>query len=221
MKTPTTLNLIQRTLTEQKLLPLFYHDDVSACENAIQACYEAGCRIFEFTNRGSHALANFTRLREKAAVRWPGMLLGVGTIQSVRHASDFQSTGADFLISPFMDRSIGEYCQEHTISYLPGCMTPSEIHVARQVGCSIVKIFPASVVTRDFMKAVKDIFPGMKYIVTGGITATQESMEHWVDQDVLAIGLGSQLFKKEWIKNGQWSAIRDQLKSLFPADRAD
>ncbi len=215
MASPITLNTIQKTLTEQQVLPLFYHDDLGVCELAVGTCYEAGCRIFEFTNRGDFALEHFVKLKELSGRRWPGLLMGVGTIQSVKQAQQFQAAGADFLISPFMDRSIGEYCQVHGIPYLPGCMTPSEIHVAQQSGCTLVKIFPASVVTRDFIRAVKDVFPDIHYVVTGGIAATRESVVHWVDKDVIAVGLGSQFFKKEWVNGGKWEEIREMLRGLY------
>ena len=45
-----------------KLLPLFYHDDVTVCENVLQALYNGGVRCVEFTNRGVHALPNFKHL---------------------------------------------------------------------------------------------------------------------------------------------------------------
>ncbi len=215
----TTIDILQRYLSEQKILPLFYHDDINVCIHAVDSCYKAGCRVFEFTNRGVSAYENFITLHQMLPGRWPSLILGVGTIQSVSDAQKFYDAGADFLISPFMDINIGQYCQQNTIPFIPGCMTPTEIHHAQEVGCSVVKIFPASVVTRDFVRAVKDVFPGVKYVVTGGVAATPESIAHWVDQDVLAIGGGSQLFKKEWINSGQWSELTKYLKDLYTAIR--
>lgn len=211
----TTIDIVQHYLGEQKILPLFYHDDIQVCMNAIDSCYQAGCRIFEFTNRGVNAYENFLQLRALLPGRWPSLILGVGTIQSVNDAQRFYKAGADFLISPFMDSNIGKYCEQNKIPFIPGCMTPTEIHLAREAGCSVVKIFPASVVTRDFIRAVKDVFPGLKYVVTGGVAATPESITHWVDEDVLAVGGGSQLFKKEWINAGQWSELTMHLKNLY------
>lgn len=215
MTEPTTIDIVHHYLGQQKILPLFYHDDFNICVHVIDSCYEAGCRIFEFTNRGAHALEHFSKLRALLAGRWPSLILGVGTIQSVSDAQRFHQAGADFLVSPFMDSNIGHYCLQHAIPFIPGCMTPTEIHQAKEAGCSIVKIFPASVVTRDFVRAVKDVFPGTKYVVTGGVAATNESIAHWVDDDVLAIGAGSQLFKKEWISTGQWPALTAHLKVLY------
>lgn len=211
----TTIDIVHHYLGQQKILPLFYHDDFNVCVHVIDSCYEAGCRIFEFTNRGVNAFANFSKLKELVPGRWPSLILGVGTIQSVSDAQRFHQAGADFLISPFMDSNIGHYCLQHAIPFIPGCMTPTEIHQAKEAGCSIVKIFPASVVTRDFVRAVKDVFPGTKYVVTGGVAATAESIAHWVDDDVLSIGAGSQLFKKEWISANQWPALTAHLKALY------
>lgn len=213
----TTIEILQHYLGEQKILPLFYHDDINVCIHAVNSCYQAGCRIFEFTNRGVNAYENFKILRTMVPSTWPSLILGVGTIKCVNDAEKFHHAGADFLISPFMDSNIAAYCRQNTIPFLPGCMTPTEIHNAQEAGCSVVKIFPASIVTRDFIRAVKDVFPRVKYIVTGGVSATPESIKHWIDEDVLAVGGGSQLFKKEWINTGKWSDLSTHLKGLYKA----
>ena len=49
-------------IRETGLVPVFYHPQKETAENAVKACYRAGVRIFEFTNRGDFAHEVFEHL---------------------------------------------------------------------------------------------------------------------------------------------------------------
>ncbi|MBS1738857.1 MAG: bifunctional 4-hydroxy-2-oxoglutarate aldolase/2-dehydro-3-deoxy-phosphogluconate aldolase, partial [Bacteroidetes bacterium] len=127
------------------LLPLFYHDDSSTCIAVMKALYEAGVRCVEFTNRGPLAIHNFKQLVQLRDAEMKGMLLATGTIKTPVQAKQFIDAGADFLISPYFDNAICEEVYQQKMCWIPGCMTPSEIHVAEKAGCKIIKLFPGNI----------------------------------------------------------------------------
>src|SRR5688500_18142532 len=93
-------------ISEQGLLPLFYHSDVQVCLDVTRALYAAGIRVIEFTNRGDQALQNFQAIVSAKNSDMKDLLLGAGTIRSSEQALAFMNTGADFLVSPVFDASV-------------------------------------------------------------------------------------------------------------------
>ncbi|UKJ07943.1 bifunctional 4-hydroxy-2-oxoglutarate aldolase/2-dehydro-3-deoxy-phosphogluconate aldolase [Solitalea lacus] len=206
-------NTIQE-LTKSKILPLFYHEDIEVCLKLLKACYDGGIRVVEFTNRGGNALQNFSQLRVHALERYPDMILGIGTIKNKAEAECFWKAGAAFIVSPAMDEETGIFCLEKELLWVPGCMTPTEINKAVQLGCSLIKLFPANALGVGFSKAMKDVFPDTKFIVTGGIEAKQAELDKWVDNNVIAMGLGSSLIKNDWIAANKYDEITRVLQEI-------
>jgi 2-dehydro-3-deoxyphosphogluconate aldolase/(4S)-4-hydroxy-2-oxoglutarate aldolase len=183
-----------RAIAHQGVLPLFYHSDADVCIRILSALYEAGIRVVEFTNRGPGALHNFGRMMQQS---FPDLMLGAGTIKTADEAQAFLDLGARFLVSPVFDAGVCDKAYLQKTLWVPGCMTPTEIHVARQAGCSLVKLFPAQVLGVSFLQAIRPLFAGMEFLATGGVLPTAESMGPWLKAGACAVGLGSQLVPAE------------------------
>jgi 2-dehydro-3-deoxyphosphogluconate aldolase/(4S)-4-hydroxy-2-oxoglutarate aldolase len=195
------------------LLPLFYHDDTTVCKNIVQALYNGGVRCIEFTNRGKNALVNFTQL---IAVKkdFPGLLLGIGTIKTSEQATAFIEAGADFLVSPIFDTAVADVAYIQKIAWIPGCMTPTEIHVAQQAGCKLIKLFPGNVLGPGYVEAIMPLFSGIRFVVTGGVEITKESLEKWIKSGVQGVGLGSKLITKSILENGDYHQLTSTTSSV-------
>jgi len=185
---------ILKTIETSPLVPIFYHDDIARCIEVIDSCYKGGVKVFEFVNRGAHARQNFEMLISYRNGHWPDLKLGVGTIKSGQEAKDFLVLKADFIVSPIVNKEIGEVTLGQDICWIPGAMTPTEINLAAQIGAQLVKLFPGDVLGPQFVKAVKPVFPGLKFMVTGGVAIEEESIRNWMLAGVAAIGAGSGLF---------------------------
>ncbi|MBW8685341.1 beta/alpha barrel domain-containing protein [Chitinophaga rhizophila] len=197
-----------------KAIPVFYHDDAEVCIQVLQACYDAGIRVFEFTNRGANAKRNFSAMRAHKLSAMPDMYLGIGTIKVAEDVTVFAGEGADFIVSPIIDTAVAERCSEKNIVWIPGCMTPSEIAVAERYEAPLTKLFPGNVLGPGFVKAIKPLFPKMKFMPTGGVEPTKESIKSWLDAGVVCVGMGSNLLNKELIDRKDWAALKTQLTSL-------
>jgi 2-dehydro-3-deoxyphosphogluconate aldolase/(4S)-4-hydroxy-2-oxoglutarate aldolase len=188
-------NTVYKPLFEQRVLPLFYHDDASVCVDRMQALYEAGIRVIEFTNRGQHAAANFAAMIKMRDASCPDLQLGVGTIYNWQQAELFVQAGAAFLVSPIFSDEVCREAALRSIPYIPGCMTPQEVHLAATSGCSLVKIFPASVMGAGYIRSLRELFPAMQFMPSGGIDIAAEPLLDWFNAGASVVGIGSPLFK--------------------------
>jgi 2-dehydro-3-deoxyphosphogluconate aldolase/(4S)-4-hydroxy-2-oxoglutarate aldolase len=198
------------------MLPIFYHKDAEVMQQVLKACYNGGVRVFEFTNRGDFAHEIFARLEKWAAIECPGMILGVGTIVDAPTAALYIQNGANFVVGPLLNPDIFKVCNRRQIAYVPGCGSTSEIGYAQELGAEIVKIFPAgNVGGPSFVKNIKAPMPWTRVMVTGGVETTEENLSKWFGAGVDCVGIGSSMFPKETILNGEWSKITDTCKNVL------
>jgi 2-dehydro-3-deoxyphosphogluconate aldolase/(4S)-4-hydroxy-2-oxoglutarate aldolase len=207
----TTLTLLQK----QKVVPLFYHADAEVCKGVVEALYHGGIRLIEFTNRGSEALSRFTELSSLCKQSYPEMRLAVGTIASGKDAEDFIEAGADVLISPFWDNEVAVVAKNAGVLWIPGCMTPTEIHHAVQEGIQLIKLFPGNLLGTGFVEAIRPLFPNAHFVVTGGVDATADSVKQWLNAGIVAAGLGSKLITGEVMQQKQFSVLQEKVSSLL------
>lgn len=203
---------ILKTLKEEGILPLYYHPDLSVAKAVLKASYDGGSRVFEFTNRGEGAIDVFKPLVEYAHSELPGLWLGIGTVYDSATAKAFIEAGADFLVQPIFNAEVGQVCHEAGIPWFPGVSTLTEIYNARVAGAEVVKLFPGDVLGSKFIKAIKGPMSDAQIVVTGGVKPTVESLSEWFDAGASAVGLGSNLFPKEWIETGDYSKISAMVK---------
>lgn len=203
---------IYQELIKARVLPLFYHDDPDTSFEAIRVLYDEGIRIVEYTNRGRHALANFGVLRERAATELPGMQIGVGTIHTEAEAEMFLELGAKLLVSPLVDAGISRAASDNGAFWIPGCMTPTEIQAACNTHAPLVKIFPANLLGPTYIKSIREIFPGLQFMPTGGVTLEASNIHEWFNAGVSLIGLGSQLIDKNLLEECQWDILRQRIR---------
>lgn len=202
-------------LHTQRILPLFYHEDAAVCAGVVKALFDGGVRMVEFTNRGDQALARFTELQALCQQTMPGMQLAVGTISTKADAENFIKAGATILISPFWDDEVFAVVQAAGVLWIPGCMTPTEIHRAVNAGLEVVKLFPGNVLGTGFVEGIRPLFPHIKFMVTGGVDATVDSVNAWLKSGVLAAGLGSKLITSDVMNHHQYDQLQEKVTTLL------
>lgn len=198
-------------LNETGILPLFYHADVEVAKKVLTASYNGGARAFEFTNRGANAYEVFVDLIAYALENLPGLALGIGTVYDAETAQKYIDAGADFVVAPFTNPEVGEVCKKANSPWIPGIATLTEIFHALKGGAEVVKLFPGEVVGSAFVKAVKGPMPHVKIVVTGGVSPTKESIEEWFGAGAYGVGMGSNLFPKNVISEGNYAWIEAKV----------
>ena len=201
-----TISIIRST----GIVPVFYNSDIELSKKVVKACYDGGIRAFEFTNRGDGAHKVFEQLMAFVRAECPQMALGAGTILDAGTASLYIQLGADFLVSPCMVEEVVRLANRRGIPYSPGCGSVTEIVHAQELGCDLVKVFPAgNVGGPSFVKNVLGPLPWSMIMCTGAVEPTEENLRAWAASGVTAVGMGSKLFPKDVVAGGDWAAISE------------
>ncbi|MCI4669682.1 MAG: bifunctional 4-hydroxy-2-oxoglutarate aldolase/2-dehydro-3-deoxy-phosphogluconate aldolase [Bacteroidia bacterium] len=208
-------------MKESGLVPLYYHKDFEVVKAVVQACYDGGARLFEFTNRGDFAHEVFAPLSKFCHESLPGMMLGVGSIVDAPTAAMYMQMGADFIVSASLKREIALTCNRRKVLYAPGCGSLTEIGDAEELGCEIIKLFPGSHFGPGFVKAVKAPQPWTSIMPTGGVAPNTENLQGWFKAGVSCVGMGSKLIVKDGAGNLDLAEIQrlttfalDQIKEI-------
>lgn len=201
-------------MEETGMIPVFNHSDIEVAKEVMDASYRAGVRVFEFTNRGNNSLEVFKDLKTHAD-QYEGMILGIGTIFTPTEVEEFLEAGADFIVSPALIPSVAVVCNRQDILWIPGCGTVTEIFNAKEMGAQVFKAFPGNVLGPSFVSAVKAVLPEIKIMPTGGVEPTEDNLGKWFKAGVTCVGMGSQLFKKEWIQDKKYDALEEKISQAL------
>lgn len=207
--------LLLKLIPEQGILPLYFYKDTTVTLEVLKALYRAGIRTVEYTNRGEAALTNFKMMRTLCDSELKGMYLGVGTIKNGEQAQAFIDAGADYIISPGLVPSAAAVADKNDMLWVPGCMTPSEIIAAENLGAKFIKLFPGNMLGPEFMSTIKELFPNLIFMPTGGVDTTKENIGAWFKAGVVAVGMGSKLISKPLLEAKDYDKIESLTKEVM------
>jgi 2-dehydro-3-deoxyphosphogluconate aldolase / (4S)-4-hydroxy-2-oxoglutarate aldolase len=203
------------TIAQQGMLPLYFNEDETVSIEILRAIYRAGVKAVEYTSRGDTAQRNFTKMVEVRNAEMPDLLLGIGTIKNLQQAQDYYTIGADFFISPGFVPEVAIFLKSKETLYSPGCMTPTEIIAAENAGVVFIKLFPGNMLGPDFLSGIKDIFPKLLFMPTGGVDTTAENIGGWFKAGVSAVGMGSKLISKQLMADKDYTTIESEAKAVL------
>lgn len=212
------MNKIQKitdTIIQQGMLPLYYNEDVNVTIEVLRAVYRGGIKAVEYTSRGEAALKNFSKMITVRNAEMPDLLLGIGTIKNDHQAKEYYKIGADFFISPGFVPEVASFLIGKGALYSPGCMTPTEIIAAENAGVTFIKLFPGNMLGPDYLSSIKDIFPKLVFMPTGGVDTTHENIEAWFKAGVSAVGMGSKLISKKLMATRDYATIESETKKVL------
>jgi len=207
-------------LMDQGVIPVFQHPDLEVCIGVIQACADAGAKCFEFTNRGEGAAQVFAEAARHFARADPSVILGAGSIVDAPTAGLYIANGAKFVVGPLLNPDVAKVCNRQKIPYSPGCATPTEIGMAEELGCEIVKLFPGgSAGGPEFVKAVLGPMPWTRLMPTGGVELSEASLRAWFDAGVVAVGAGGALIPKGLLDARDFKGLEGHVRQALELAR--
>lgn len=206
-------------MEESGLIPVFNHSDKEVATKVLINSYEAGIRVFEFTNRGDNAMNVFRHLTDVAS-DLEGLILGIGTIWTANDAVNYLEAGARFVVSPGFDPDLGSALNKREVLWIPGCGTVSEVRMAMQSGAKLIKIFPGNVLGPSFAASVKSVLPQVRLMPTGGVKPSAENLTSWFRAGVTCVGMGSKLFSKNLIESGNYAELQNEISDALSLVRS-
>lgn len=207
---------VLNTIVNTGLAPVFYSGEVEIAKKVAWAIATGGCRLLEFTNRGDFAPEVFKELSHFCQRDLPDLILGAGTITDAPTAALYVAYGANFVVGPSLNPEVARFCNRRKIAYIPGCGSATEIASAEELGAEIVKVFPGDAVGGpEFVKAIRGPSPWTRLMPTGGVQATRENLRAWFKAGVAAVGIGSDLIKREYLQNNDWDALAARTAAVL------
>lgn len=176
-------------------------DDAVPLASALAA---GGIFAIELTLRTPCALEAIRRIRTGA----PESLVGAGTVLNRAQLADAHAAGARFGVSPGCNPSTLRAARELGIPFAPGVATPSEVEIAVEHGCRLLKFFPAGPGGGlPYLRTMNAPFDhlGLRYLPLGGISLPQLG-EYLASPLIAAVG-GSWMAPLEVIRRRDWAAI--------------
>ena len=149
-----------------KRIPVVVIKELSETDKILTALKNYGIECAEITFRTACAAEAIAYACEK----YPEMNIGAGTVINAEQCEQALKAGAKFIVSPGLSKAVAEVCKKNNVPYYPGCVTPTEIMAALDLGITVVKFFPANIYGGlKAMKALSAPFPQVKFIPTGGV----------------------------------------------------
>ena len=165
-------------------IPVVVIKELSETDKILTALQNDGINCAEITFRTACAAEAIAYACEK----YPEMNIGAGTVINEEQCEKALAAGAKFIVSPGLSADVARMCKLRGVPYYPGCVTPTEIMAALDLGITTVKFFPANVYGGlKAMKALAGPFPQIKFIPTGGIDASNLD-EYLAWEKIAAVG---------------------------------
>ena len=175
----------------EKFVPVVVIKELGETDKILTALKNNGINCAEITFRTACAAEAIAY----AAKNYPDMEIGAGTVINAEQCNAALAAGAQFIVSPGLSVAVAKICNEKNIPYYPGCVTPTEIMAALELGITTVKFFPANIYGGlKALKALSAPFPQVKFIPTGGVD--RSNIDEFLAFDKIA-AIGGSFFVKE------------------------
>jgi len=203
------------------IIPIVVIEDPGKAVQLARTVLDSGLDLIEITMRTERAMEAIRIVSKELSE----MLVGAGTVFSVAVAKEALSAGARFIVSPHLDEEIVRYCARKNVVCVPGAFTPSEVQRAIKAATIggrrprsvkdlplVVKIFPASTGGPGHITAMKAVFPDVKFLPLGGVSAA--NLAEYIKAGAWAVG-GTWVCKRDLIQAGNFTKISELIKEAL------
>ncbi len=205
-----TPELIQK-IDDASIIAVLVIDEVKHAVPLAKALFAGGVDALELTLRTPAALESARAIKKEV----PEVTLGIGTVLTVDQLKAVADLGADFAVAPGCNPKIINEAIKLGLPFAPGVMTPSDIEAAIELGCRVLKYFPAE--TSGGIEHLKNMvapyqYLGIKFIPLGGLSM-KNARSYLESPLITAIG-GSWLAKRPVIQAEDWEAITTNAREI-------
>jgi 2-dehydro-3-deoxyphosphogluconate aldolase/(4S)-4-hydroxy-2-oxoglutarate aldolase len=204
-------------LAERRIIVVVRHDAAAAAEAIARAAAAGGLGAVEITTTVPDAAALIATLRASLA---PDVLVGAGTVLGFEQLDAVLAAGAEFVVSPGLDRALVERCAAGRVPILPGVLTATEVMAARALGLDALKLFPAQTGGPAHLQALRAVFADIAFVPTGGVDSTNAGA--WFDAGAHGLGLAGEFDAAHRAGGGDGvRRLARRLRESFETDSSD
>lgn len=202
---------IIKTVADAGIIAVLVVDKVESAVPLAQALLKGGVNTIELTLRTPAAM----EVAKVIQAEVPEMTVGLGTVLTVEQVEAAAKAEVDFAVAPGCNPRILKAARDHGLSFAPGIATPTDIEIAIENGCRILKYFPAA--TSGGMAHLNSMaapyqYLGLQFVPLGGVNIN--NAEAYLRSDkICAIG-GSWLAKSDQINAGNWDQITQNAQAI-------
>ncbi|MCL6444549.1 MAG: bifunctional 4-hydroxy-2-oxoglutarate aldolase/2-dehydro-3-deoxy-phosphogluconate aldolase [Alicyclobacillus sp.] len=202
-------------LLETGVIAILRHVPTEYIVPVVQALYQGGVRVLEVTMNTKDATHMIANIRERYGDQ---IWIGAGTVLTVEQAREAVNAGAEFFVTPNVDRRIIQHAVQHNLAVFPGALTSTEIVAAYEEGATAVKVFPSCSVGSTYFLELRGPLPHIPLMAVGGISASNAG--EFIRAGAIAVGVGSALVSSARIENQAFDTITTAASCLVEAVRS-
>lgn len=201
-------------ICETGIVAVVRADSEEQAKRIADACLEGGINAIEMTFTVPKAHKIIEALSDE--YKNGEMIIGAGTVLDSETARIAILSGAQYIVSPYLDVNTIKCCNRYAVPCMPGVMTVKEMIEAMEYGADIVKLFPGDAFGPKMIKALHGPVPQAKIMPTGGVSL--DNVDQWFKNGVVAVGAGTCL--TGGAKTGDYALITKTAKEFVEKIKA-
>ena len=195
-----------------KIIVVLVIEDDSKASDLIDCLYDSGIKNYEIALRTNNSRKSADIISKKGL----DINLGIGTVLTIDDVNFAADIGANFALAPGTNKTVIDKANRLNLPFFPGVCTPSDIEKANELGCSVLKFFPAEPCGGiNYFKSMISPYThlGLKFISLGGINL--DNIYNYIEnQHFIGVG-GSWIAEKKLIENSDWNEISKRAKDTL------
>lgn len=202
---------IVEKIINEKVIAVLVIDELKHAVPLTKALRKGGVNVIELTLRTPVALEAAKAVKNEV----PEIILGIGTVLTTTQIKEVSKIGADFAVAPGCNPNVIKAAKEYGLSFAPGIMTPTDIETAVELGCRILKYFPAE--SAGGLKHLQSMVSpyqhlGLKFIPLGGINI--QNVSAYLQSPLIAAVGGSWIANQSVIREENWDIITNNAREI-------
>lgn len=213
-QTRLTAAMFVEAFRRERASAIIRTDSTQAARGAMDAAVRAGFRVIEFTLSVPDAIGLIEEFSQR-----DGLIVGAGTVLTVKEVDDVVRAGASFVVSPVVDAAVIGRAKDHGVASMPGASTPTEMLAAYRAGAELQKLFPEPGTGPNWIKHTLGPLPFLNIVPTSGVTLHNAAA--YLQAGAFAVGFTAALFAPEDVKAGRFDVIEQRARAMLDAARGE